>query len=286
MMLVIFDLLQNRSFGEVLLRTIPPERIGTGKTLVTFVQITFPVKEMSLSFMGNNHPVFPIKGQSGSYWAFLGIPLKSKPDLYQLRLSILSKEGRAIQAQKAIAVSVTPYPEERITIAPKKRHLLTSKALKEEGKLLSALFSKKDREKRWSGQFILPVNGRFTSPFGNKRVYNDGKASWQHKGIDLAANDGARIVAPNSGKIVLARSLTAHGKTLVIDHGQGVFSVMIHLKDFAVGKGHVVGKGDLIGYAGKTGMANAPHLHWGLSVGNVRVNPLEWTEKSMERPNP
>lgn len=235
--------------------------------------------------MGKTYTLFPVRGQPGLFRAFQGIPLKGQPDIYKLRIAALNAKGRIIRAQTSIEVSVTPYPKERITIVPKKRHLLTSKALKEEGKLLSALFSKKGSIKWWSGQFLLPVHGRYTSAFGIHRIYNDGRASWQHKGIDLAAKEGTRIIAPNSGRIVLARSLIAHGKTLVIDHGQGIFSVMIHLQDFTVRGGHTVRKGDLIGYAGNTGIANAPNLHWGLSVGNVRVNPLEWTKKSMDRLN-
>lgn len=267
----------------MVLKTIPSDRTGTGKTLVILFQSSPPLKEVEASFMGKTYPLFPTGGQQSRFFAFQGISLKSRPAIYQLRIVARDAKRNTIRAQRSIEISRTPFPLERITIIPKKRHLLTSKALKDESKLLSAIFSKRKSTKWWSGQFLLPVKGRFTSPFGIQRVYNDGKASWQHKGIDFSAKEGTRIVAPNSGKIVLARPFTAHGKTLVIDHGQGIFSVMIHMQDFQVEEGHMVKKGDIIGHTGKTGMANAPHLHWGLSVGNVRVAPLEWTEKSMDR---
>lgn len=283
MILFLFGPFQNPSLCDVVLKTIPSDRIGTGKTLVILFQSSPPLKEVGVSFMGKTYPLFPVLGQQSHFCTFQGISLKSRPANYQLRIVALDAKKNTTLAQRSIEVSRTSFPQERITIVPKKRHLLTSKALKDENKLLSAIFSKRESTKWWSGQFLLPVKGRFTSLFGIRRVYNDGKASWQHKGIDFSAKEGTRIVAPNSGRIALTRSLTAHGKTLVIDHGQGIFSVMIHMQDFKVKEGHMVRKGDIVGRTGKTGMANAPHLHWGLSVGNVRVAPLEWTEKSMER---
>ncbi len=283
MVFSLFSLFDNPSFCDVLLKTIPSERIGTGKTLIILVQSSFPLKDVRVSFMRKRYPLYPISAQPGLFWAFQGIPLGSKPDIYQIRMVAMKKNGDTIVAQKSVQVSVTPYPKEHVTVAPKKRHLLTSQALKDEGMLLSALFSKRGSIKWWSGRFLLPIHGRNTSPFGIQRIYNDGRVSWPHKGIDIAAEEGTRIVAPNAGKVVLTRSFIAHGKTLVIDHGQGVFSVLIHLQDFMVKEGHFVRKGDLIGHSGNTGITNAPNLHWGLSAGNVRVNPLEWAKKSMDR---
>ena len=126
-----------------------------------------------------------------------------------------------------------------------------------------------------SDPFILPTQGKFSSTFGAKRTYN-GETQWQHVGLDIANIKGTPIVAPNSGKVVLIESLKEHGNTIIIDHGFGVLSVFNHMSKINVAKNQVVSKGDSIGEIGDTGIATGPHLHWGLSVQNVRVDPLFW----------
>ena len=67
-----------------------------------------------------------------------------------------------------------------------------------------------------------------------------------------------------------------HGGTIGIDHGQGVVSTYLHMSKLALSEGTVVKKGDVVGYVGATGFATGPHLHWGLYVNGVPVNPSQW----------
>jgi murein DD-endopeptidase MepM/ murein hydrolase activator NlpD len=76
--------------------------------------------------------------------------------------------------------------------------------------------------------------------------------------------------------VKIVRLFNMHGGTVGIDHGQGVTSAYLHMSKFAATEGAVVRKGDLIGYVGTTGRSTAPHLHWGISVNGVHVNPLQW----------
>jgi murein DD-endopeptidase MepM/ murein hydrolase activator NlpD len=108
-------------------------------------------------------------------------------------------------------------------------------------------------------------------------------ATWQHKGVDLSGAPGTPVKAPNGGRVVLSRALKVHGNTVVLDHGQGILSILNHLQDRLLHEGQRVEKGSLVGHVGSTGMVTGPHLHWGLSVAGVRVDPLSWVQLPMDR---
>ena len=95
-------------------------------------------------------------------------------------------------------------------------------------------------------------------------------------GIDLASVKRAAVPASNSGKVVFCSPLGIYGKTVILDHGFGLFSIYAHLSRMDVEKEQMVAKGDLLGKTGRTGMAAGDHLHFSMMVHNTFVNPLEW----------
>ena len=115
------------------------------------------------------------------------------------------------------------------------------------------------------------------SPYGYQSVYN-GRRMWWHQGVDFAASEGAPVVAPNGGVVVLAQGLPLGGNTVVIDHGQGVLTEYLHLSAFAAHVGARVERGALIARIGATGLVTGPSLHWGLYVNGTWVNPLFWMD--------
>jgi murein DD-endopeptidase MepM/ murein hydrolase activator NlpD len=129
----------------------------------------------------------------------------------------------------------------------------------------------------WSGSFILPTHGRPSTPFGVKRIRN-GRPVGYHRGLDLAAPTGTPIHAAAAGRVVLARALKMHGKTVVIDHGLGVTSLYLHQSALRCHEGQSVRRGDPIGEVGMTGVATGPHLHWAVYVHGTAVSPLFWTK--------
>ncbi len=91
---------------------------------------------------------------------------------------------------------------------------------------------------------------------------------------------GARvkeIEASNRGRVVLAEELFFGGNTVVVDHGQGIFTVYMHLSEFNVSPGDLVEKNAVIGYVGSTGRSNGPHLHFGVKVAGINTNPVSLT---------
>ncbi len=121
--------------------------------------------------------------------------------------------------------------------------------------------------------FIAPVNGPITGVFGSQRILN-GEPRSPHNGLDFAAPMNTLVHSPADGIVLLvAPNMYLMGNTLVIDHGLGVQSIFMHLNGISVKEGDVVRQGDVIGRVGKTGRATGPHLHWGVSVGTIPVDP-------------
>jgi len=129
--------------------------------------------------------------------------------------------------------------------------------------------------------FGLPVKGRITGVFGSQRILN-GHPRSPHQGVDFAAPLNASVYSPADGTVrLVGRNMYLMGNMIMIDHGLGVQSIFIHLNSITVKKGDQVHRGDIIGRVGKTGRATGPHLHWGVSVGTVPVDPARLTGKNI-----
>ena len=100
-----------------------------------------------------------------------------------------------------------------------------------------------------------------------------------HVGFDLASVKHYPIEASNNGIIRYATNLGIYGKTVLIDHGCGLFSLYGHLSSISVEQDQEVNKGDIIGLSGSTGLAAGDHLHFGLFLQGIPVNPVEWWDR-------
>ena len=121
-------------------------------------------------------------------------------------------------------------------------------------------------------QFRLPVQGRISSIFGLRRFFNN-EPRQPHSGIDIAAPSGAPVVAPLAGIVVESGEYFFNGKTIFLDHGQGLVSMFNHLSRILVERGKRVETGEKIGEVGMTGRVTGPHLHWTVSLNNSRIDP-------------
>lgn len=124
----------------------------------------------------------------------------------------------------------------------------------------------------------LPVSGKITSPFGSRTSPTQG-ASTYHQGIDIAAPAGTAVLAAKSGTVVTASYSSVSGNYVMINHGDGVFTVYMHASSLAVSKGQQVSAGATIAYVGSTGVSTGSHLHFGVSVGGNYVNPLNYVSR-------
>lgn len=258
---------------------LEPQSVGQGKTLAIYFESPQTLKDLNAEFLGREVRFY--KTGENRYRAILGIPLTTEPGRYEILFRIKTEDGLKIEWKEAVQVEQTIFKKETLSIPPEKSEHLTSKYLEEEGKEIRRAYKKEELEQLWERKFILPAEGRISSPFGAYRVYNEGQASWRHRGVDIANKEGTEILAPNSGIVVLSEDMRVHGGAIIISHGQGVFSIFSHLKERLVKKGEKVERGQLIGIMGQTGLATASHLHWGVSASGVVVDPLEWTKREI-----
>ncbi|MDL1959468.1 MAG: M23 family metallopeptidase [Deltaproteobacteria bacterium] len=134
----------------------------------------------------------------------------------------------------------------------------------------------------WHGSFVCLPNSAFKAGFGDERHYfYKGKEIGlsYHMGSDLASISHAPVPAGNAGLVVFAGYLGIYGNTVILDHGLGLFSMYSHLSEIQVSAGDKVKRGDTIGITGMTGLAGGDHLHFGMMVHGVFVNPLEWWDQ-------
>lgn len=145
-----------------------------------------------------------------------------------------------------------------------------------------------DNRLYWSGAFLRLPGSTRKAGFADHRKYKykgtivDRQV---HLGIDLASVAHAKVPASNRGKVVFTKTIGIYGQTVMIDHGFGLFSTYSHLSSYSVKPGQIVSKGDIIGRTGNTGMAGGDHLHLGIMVHDIFVNPIEWWDESWVRHN-
>jgi murein DD-endopeptidase MepM/ murein hydrolase activator NlpD len=125
---------------------------------------------------------------------------------------------------------------------------------------------------RLDGPLAVPLDAEPTGGFGDQRVYN-GTVDGVHYGLDLGAAAGDRVGASGDGEVVLARDCYMSGQTVLIWHGAGVFTAYFHLSRMEVKVGQLVTRGQAIGRVGSTGRSTGPHLHWGVKVDGLWVDP-------------
>jgi murein DD-endopeptidase MepM/ murein hydrolase activator NlpD len=135
----------------------------------------------------------------------------------------------------------------------------------------------------WEDKFIYPLDDpHVISGFGKRRIYYiDGKRSGvrYHRGVDFRGSVGDPVFAPATGVAVSCCNRVSTGNTLVLDHGQGVYSLFFHLDSISVQEGASVQRGETVAFVGETGITEGSHLHWSIVVDEVWVEPIDWIEK-------
>jgi len=155
-------------------------------------------------------------------------------------------------------------------------------------KLITELGEKTDKIIYWDKRFLRLKSSAQKAGFADHRVYKYKKRVIDrqvHLGIDLASVAHSPVQASNRGKVRFVGSIGIYGKTVVIDHGFGLFSAYSHLNSYEVQKGQIVSRGDVIGTTGTTGLAGGDHLHFGMFIHNTYVNPIEWWDSSWIKNN-
>ena len=164
------------------------------------------------------------------------------------------------------------------------QNTVTPSAQEEKRIIEEAVLTQKARQKKADMPlplcFSMPVQGRISGVFGSQRIMN-GTPGNIHSALDIANKEGTKITAPADGIVLLVHEdMFLSGKTVLIGHGQDVVSSYIHMSKIAVKEGQKIKKGQEIGRIGMTGRATGPHLHWGVSWKNKRIDPQAFLKNS------
>jgi murein DD-endopeptidase MepM/ murein hydrolase activator NlpD len=256
---------------------LKPQPMIQGQTLAIEVQTEKPV---NLAGSLDNRPLIFV-GESGQYWALVGIGAAAQIGPYVLELTATDGTGQTTRASELVQVIAGDFVTEQIVLSSETSKLLDPALVRAENERLSQVFGTFSRQQWWEGPFRVPLQGpvRVTSAFGTRRSYNGGPPTSYHGGVDYGAETGTPVLAAGRGRVALAEELTVRGRVVIIDHGLGVYSGYYHLSEIAVEAGQEVERDDPIGKIGSTRLSTGPHLHWEIRVGGVYVDPLQWTRQ-------
>jgi murein DD-endopeptidase MepM/ murein hydrolase activator NlpD len=219
--------------------------------------------------------------RDGERWlTVIGVDLDVEAGEHPAPISLHFAGGRTQTRQETIAVQGKSFPTTRLTVAPKYVELSPEDQARanREAKETAALYARLTPQKYWTGKFETPIPGVTGGRnFGSRRVFNNQPRA-PHSGADLRAATGDKILASNAGKVVLAHDFFFNGNAVFIDHGLGVYMMYLHLSEILVKPGDMVERGQVVGLAGATGRVTGPHLHWGVRIGDARVDPFSLIE--------
>lgn len=227
----------------------------------------------------NDQRVYTARKQD-RWYAWVGIPLSQKPGATQAYWR--TRDG---DLPLRFTVEHKEYPAQHLDVdfeyvALSEENL--ARVRRELPELRGAMDHFRPATEVLPPQVVKPLEGRHSSLFGFRRVFN-GEPRNPHNGLDIAAPMGTPIVAALPGRVVAKNHYFFNGKTLVIDHGQGMTSMYCHMNEFAdLDIGDRVEAGQVIGKVGTTGRSTGPHLHWTMSLNAARVEPKLFLPKTEE----
>jgi hypothetical protein len=220
------------------------------------------------------HPLRP----DNAYFGLIAIPIQAK--LGPGMVTIEWEDTNGAQKQTIpIRIIAGNYRTDKLSVDPKKVDLNKKNLarVKREKKEIRRIYASGSLDNLWQGRFQLPIKSAITSAFGNKRMFNGQLRSF-HNGVDFRAPVGKPVYAANGGVVKLATRLFFSGNIIIVDHGTGIFSNYAHLSRIDVEPGQHIEKGQPMGLSGATGRVNGPHLHWGIKVNGIYIDPLQFVD--------
>jgi hypothetical protein len=275
--------------------------INQGGSGLALFRVSEKVRRAGMQVGDQFFPAFPQQG--GVYACLFAFPYDMNPNDFVPRLVAVDLAGNVRTSGIYFHTRLRPAKSDRINIS---QEFITQKApdfqhffpdtkdplqlfLRVNGELRAANVAKLKEfpaktagKPLWQGAFLRLPKAAPRAGFDDQRdyYYNDQKVDHQtHLGLDLASLAASPVPAANSGTVVFANELGIYGQCIIIDHGLGLQSLYSHLSSIGVTVGTQVTKGQIIGRTGTTGMAGGDHLHFGILVNGIEVEPKEWLDQ-------
>lgn len=230
-------------------------------------------RSVKVTFLGRDVILKPAPGDRPAF-ALLGIDLAVTPGIQPMVIRVDRAAEGTEEIRKDLEIGERAFPFTKLQFKPE--FVTPPKEVQErirrESELVALIMSIVTPEWLGDGPFVMPHPGPTWSNFGQKRLNNDILQSI-HAGLDIRVPFGEPIRAANAGRVAMASHLYLGGKTVIIDHGLGVFSSYGHLSELKAKRGEAVGKGQVVGLCGNTGRSTGPHLHWAVKIFDARIDP-------------
>jgi murein DD-endopeptidase MepM/ murein hydrolase activator NlpD len=236
---------------------------------------------MTGNFIG--HEIRFFRGQQKNTWyGFAGVDVETPTGSYKLDAIGTAKNGEKREFQHVVFVGKTIYP--KVTLHVPEQFVAPSpeqqQQIERDKTVKTAAFAEGAPLPRWSGNFSMPVGAEASDSFGTARVFN-GKVASVHRGTDFRVISGTPVRAANDGQVVLAKPLFFEGNCVVIDHGEGLKTIYMHLSEIQVKDGERVRKGQVVALSGGTGRATGPHLHLAVRWEGAYLDPTKLLKMQM-----
>ena len=208
--------------------------------------------------------------RNGTWIAVVGIALDTPPGPQELRIS-----GMPAESKIRFYVSPKHYPEQHITLKDSGKVTLSPE---NEERAVQEIARIQQLKRHWreagetDSNFVPPTGGRLASRFGLRRFFN-GEPRAPHNGLDLAVPRGTPVKASAAGRVLAADDYFFNGKTVFVDHGNGLITMVCHLDRIDVTAGESIIQGQILGMSGMTGRASGPHVHWSVVLNGAMVDP-------------
>ena len=253
---------------------VPPSP-AQGEVAAVFVRSQEPVHEGTVDGLDQSRPLAPA---GDTVWrGLLGVGVQTPAGAHVLTLRAADALGNRVACTVPLQITPTEFAwGGTIRLTTRQVAARTdTEALAQMRADRSAAYTHADPIAHWRGGALRPVPGRRTSAFGRFRAYSDGRKK-HHLGTDLASPTGTPVHSALAGVVRAAGWQHLFGNAVIVHHGQGLTTSYNHLSTLDVELGQAVGRGQRVGTVGSTGQSTGPHLHWGMQVGEVEVDPERW----------
>jgi murein DD-endopeptidase MepM/ murein hydrolase activator NlpD len=258
-----------------------PSRLVNGSPVLFQVKTPSRLQSLSGSWLGHEFP-FSFDAKSKTWFALAGIGLETAPGSYPLELTGERLSGKTADTKIAFARKFTiargKYPKIKVNLSVESKFTEPTpeqvKQIEEGQQIKKDYLNRVTADREWDGQFTAPAEAAISDVFASQRIFN-GKTSSPHLGLDFRVASGTPVDAMNDGTVLLARPLFFEGNFVVLDHGQGLLTLYLHLSEFKVKEGEHVKRGQEIGLSGGTGRATGPHLHVAVRWQGTYLDPAQ-----------
>ncbi len=258
-------------------------KVLKGRTFHLLIHTNKQAKRVKVKIGSKTYECFPEEQDSTTYECFIPFSCEAKSGEYLIAVAVGDIVGNHVMLNSSLTILPCNFKNQKLVVdaATFQKEKEMGKSQRQLEVKMKELAKKSLPQKLWHGTFEIPLElTGISTDFGTKRTSQE-KGKYQHAAIDLLSIPKTVVWAPNDGVVVIKDRYEQTGNTIVIDHGHGLLTLLCHLDSFAdIAIGDVIRKGNPVGKLGKTGYASGYHLHWELRLGNVLVDPAQWTKNN------